>query len=158
MAGFLLSLRGEKDTAGVRSVNCGMAECAGLVFLGLVMEGWSGRGACIRVQRMATHAQQIHLILLQHALIGGTVRGMACLATLDLRLMLINERALLVGMALVADLVLACDSAQLVAFKSTMGIVAVAALHQPFIYTMVKRTCELCAHIHVTAVAKLRRR
>jgi hypothetical protein len=49
-------------------------------------------------------------------------------AAFKLCFVLINEWALLVGMALVADFVLANGGTQLVALKSAMRIVAVVAL------------------------------
>src|SRR5271165_4012535 len=158
MTVFLLSLRGEKEAVRVRSVDCGVTQRAGLVFLRLIVESRSGRWSCIRVQRMATHAQEIHLVLLQHPRVGGAVGRMAHLAALDLGFMLVNERPLLVGVALVTNFVLASHGAKLVPLKPPMRIVAVVALHESFIHAVVKGARELRPHVHVAAVAQLRRR
>jgi hypothetical protein len=80
---------------------------------------------------------------------------MADYAAFDFRFVLINEGPLLVGVAFVADLVLADGGTQLVALKSAMRIVTVIALQQALIYAMVERTSELRAHVHVTGVTKL---
>ena len=53
---------------------------------------------------------------------------MAGSAALDLGLMLIDEGPLLVGMALVANLVIPVGLTQLVGEEATMRIVAIAAL------------------------------
>ena len=55
-------------------MNCDMAERASLVFRGLVVEaGRAGRSRGCRLG-MATYAQEIHVILLEHAHIGRAVR------------------------------------------------------------------------------------
>jgi len=51
-------------------MNRDMAERASLVLGGLVVEAWCGRGANVRIQRVAADAEQIDLILLKHTLIG----------------------------------------------------------------------------------------
>jgi hypothetical protein len=105
---------------------------------------------------MATNAQQIHLVLNEHPLVGGPMWRVANLAALDFGFVLINEGALLIGMTLITNFILTGHRAQLVPFESAMWIVAVIALHQSFIYTMVKRAHELCPHIQVAAVAEFR--
>ena len=50
-------------------MNRQVAESARLVFGGLVMEAWGGRGANARIQRVAADAEQIDLVLVEHALI-----------------------------------------------------------------------------------------
>ena len=105
---------------------------------------------------MATNAQQIHLVLNEHPLVGGSMWRMANFAALDFGFVLVHEGALLIGVALVANLVLTGHRAQLVPLESPVRVVAVTALHQSFIYTMVKRAHELCPHIQVAAVAEFR--
>jgi hypothetical protein len=107
---------------------------------------------------MATNAQQIHLVLNEHPLVGGPMWRVASLAALDFGFVLIHEGALFIDVALVANFVLTGHGAQLVALESPMRVVAVIALHQSFVYTMVKRTRELCPDIQVAGVAKFRRR
>jgi hypothetical protein len=46
-----------------------VAQSAGLIFLSLVMESGRSRRSDIRGQCMATEAQQIDLVLLEHPLI-----------------------------------------------------------------------------------------
>src|SRR5215471_7775017 len=70
---------------------------------------------------------------------------------------MVDERPLLVAMAVEADCVPGRVGAQLLWSERAMRAVAVVALHQPFIYTVVKRACELRAHILVAAIAQLRR-
>jgi hypothetical protein len=60
---------------------------------------------------MATDAQQIHLVLNEHPLVGGPVWRVANLAAFDFSFVLVHERALFIGVALVADLVLTGHSA-----------------------------------------------
>lgn len=78
-------------------------------------------------------------------------------AAFDLRFVLINEWPLLVGMALVTDFVCPRGQAQLVLIKTTMRIMAIVALNQPFVYSVMKRASELCTDVQVTSVAKLGR-
>ena len=78
---------------------------------------------------MATNAQQIHLVLNEHPLVGGPMWRVASLAALDFGFVLVHEGALFVSVALVANLVLTDHRAQLVPFESAMWIVAVIALH-----------------------------
>ncbi len=106
---------------------------------------------------MATEAQQIDLVLLEHPLIRGAVGRVANDAALYQRLVMVDERPLLFGMAVEADCVPGRVGPQLLRPERAMRAVAVVALHQPFIYTVVKRACELRAHIKVAAVAQLRR-
>ncbi len=132
-----------------------VAQGASLILLCLVMEAWRSRCAGARGQGMAAYAQQVYLILLEHALICRTVRRMARLATFDFGFVLIHERPLLVSVALIANLVLANRGAELVPLKSAMGVVAIVALHQTFVYSMMERPSELRPDIHVAAVAEL---
>ena len=77
-------------------------------------------------------------------------------AALYQRLVMVDERPLLVGMAVEADCVPGRVGPQLLRPERAMRVVAVVALHQPFIYTVVKRACELRSHILVAAVTQLR--
>lgn len=78
---------------------------------------------------MATNAQQIHLVLNEHPLVGGPMWRVASFATLDFGFVLVHEGALLIGVALVANLILTDDRAQLVALEAPVRVVAVIALH-----------------------------
>jgi len=81
---------------------------------------------------------------------------MANLAAFDLGFVLVHEGSLLVGVALVTNLILADRRAKLVFLKSAVRIVAIVALHQSFIHTMMERARELGADVHVAAVAEFR--
>ena len=105
---------------------------------------------------MATNAQQIQLVPNKHPLVGGSMWRVASLAALDFGFVLVHEGALFVGVALVANFVLTGHRAKLVPFEAAMRIVAVLALHQSFIYAMVKWTHKLCFHVQVAAVAEFR--
>ena len=83
------------------------------------------------------------------------MRRMTNGATFELGFMLIHEWPLFFGVALVADLVIAVSPAQLVGKETTMRVVAVAALEQPFVDPMVKRASELRADLQMAAVAQL---
>ena len=66
--------RREEHAAGVRSVNGGVTERAGLVFDRLIVEGRGGGRPNLGRKRVAAEAQQINLVLHQHARIRGAVR------------------------------------------------------------------------------------
>jgi hypothetical protein len=93
------------------------------------MECGSSCCANIGVQGVAAHAEQIHLILIEHARVCGTMRGVADDASFDFGFVLINKRPLLIGVALVTNFVLSDDGAKLMAFKSTMRVMAIVAQH-----------------------------
>ena len=78
---------------------------------------------------MATNAQQIHLVLNEHPLVGGPMWRVASFAALDFGFVLVHEWALFVGVALVANLVLTGHRAQLVPLEPPVRVVAVIALH-----------------------------
>jgi len=106
---------------------------------------------------VATQAQQVYLVLIQHSRVRRSVRGMAYRAAFNLRLVLIDKRPLLVHVALVANFILPNRRAQLLSFESPMRIVAITALDQPFIHPVMKRARELRSYIQVAAVAELGR-
>lgn len=138
-------------------MDSGVAQGASLILLRLIVESRCGGRSCLSVQRMAAHAQQIDLILLQQSGVCGAVGRMTSHASFNFGFVLINERALLIGVALVASLVLSNRRAELVPLEAAVRIVAVVALHQPFIHSMMKRASELCPDVHVAAIAKFRR-
>jgi hypothetical protein len=78
-------------------------------------------------------------------------------AALQLSFVLVDEGPLLVEMTLVADLVKAGGPAELVSQETTMGVVAIAALQQPFVDPVTERPCELCPHIQMALITKSRR-
>jgi hypothetical protein len=68
--------------------------------------------------------------------------------------MLINERALLVGMTLDANRVTGRHGPDLAEGSCTVDVVAVAALNETFVYTMVVRLREVGLGGHMASVAK----
>ena len=121
------------------------------------MECGGSRWANIGVQGMATHAEQIHLILVEHARVCGTMRGMAGDTAFDFGFVLINEWTLLIGVAFVTNFVLANCGTQLMLFKASMRVVTIVALQQSFIYPVMERPGKLCPDIQVTSVTKFGR-
>lgn len=70
--------------------------------------------------------------------------------------MLVHKRPGLFGVALKAHRILRGSGTQLARQESTMRIMAIAALHQPFVNTMMKGARELLLRFQMTAVAQLR--
>ena len=137
-------------------MNRNVTQRAGLILLGLVVESWRCRGTGINGQGVALQTEEIHLAALQKARVGGAVRGMAGYATFGLNhRMLIYKRSGFVRMTLEADGVLRGSGAQLARQESTVRIMAIAALHEPFVNTMMKGARELLLCFEMAAVAKL---
>ena len=138
-------------------MNGDVAKRARLVFLSLIVESWSSRRTNVRGQSMATQAQQVDLVLHEHALIRGAVRRMADHAAFDFRLVLVYKRPLLFRMAFVADFIARGVGAQLLRAESAVWAVAIVALNQAFVDAVVEGPRELRAHIHVAGVAEFGR-
>jgi hypothetical protein len=137
-------------------MNGDMAERAGLILCGLIVETRrSGRSGSCRL-RVTTNAEEIYLILHEQALIGGTVGRMTDRTTLEFRFVLINEGTLFLGVALVANLVPRSIRPQLLWPECPVRAVTIVALNQPFIDTVMKRPGKLGLHVHVARVTKLR--
>jgi len=134
-----------------------VAKRTGLVFLGLIVEGGSRWRPSFLWHRMTTDAQQIHLVLNEHALIRGTVRRVADHAAFDLGFVLVDERPLLFRVALVADLVARSVGAQLLGAVGAVRVMAIVALKEAFGDTMMKGTGKLCADVLMAGVAEFRR-
>src|SRR4030095_16856513 len=69
--------------------------------------------------------------------------------------MLVYKRSGFVGMALEAHGILCRSGTQLARQESAMWVVAIAALHEPFVNTMMKSARELLVGFEMAAVAKL---
>jgi hypothetical protein len=134
-----------------------VAERAGLVFLRLIVERRRSRRPSGCGLGMTANAQKIDLILDEHARVGRTVGRMTDHAAFDFRFVLVYKRSLLFAMALVANLVARSVRAQLLGAKRAMRAMAIIALDQAFIDTVVERSRELRTHIHVARVTKFRR-
>ena len=68
---------------------------------------------------------------------------------------LINERALLIGMALDANRVPARHRPHLAECSGAVDVMAVAALDETFVYSMVKRLCEVGLGRRMTSVTEI---
>ena len=106
---------------------------------------------------MARQAQQIHVADLQHVSVWRAVRSVAGSATFDLyRLMLENKRAALVGVAGEAHRVLRRRCSDLICFHRAVRVVAVVALHQSFVHSMMEGHRELRFLLCVAGVTEFR--
>ena len=137
-------------------MNGNVTQRASLIFLRLVMKSWCRRRSGIDRQRMALQAHQVHLAALQQARIRRSMRSVAGYAALYLdRRMLVHKRPGLFCVALKAHRILRGSGPQLARQESAMRIMAIAALHEPFVNTMVKSARELLLCFEMAAVAKL---
>jgi hypothetical protein len=80
---------------------------------------------------------------------------MADHASFDFCFMLVYEGALFLRVALVADLVSRSIGPQLFRAKRSMWIMAIVALYQPFVHTMVERPGKFCPNIQVAGVTEV---
>ena len=104
-------------------------------------------------------AKQIDVTQLEHVRIRSAVGQMAGLAPIDFdRLMLEDEGALLVNVALEADCVLRGGCAHLLGLHSAVHVVAIAALDEAFVHPVVERHIELSLLLKMASVAELRLR
>ena len=146
----------EKRRAEVRSVNRDMTQSTCLEETGLVVERRSAGSTTEARIRVALETEQIHVAYLQHVRVRATVDQMAGRAAIDFYgRMLVDEWALLFGVALVANGVLRRGRAHLRHHRS-MDVVAVGALNQAFVDPMVKRHSELGLFAEVAGVAQFR--
>lgn len=70
--------------------------------------------------------------------------------------MLVNERAALVRVALVANTILVLSSAKLLLSSAAVHVVTIRALHQAFLHPMVERLVEVALDVLMAAVAEVR--
>ena len=156
----------EEDRADVGTVNLGVAERACLIFLRLVVEARNARSSTETGRRVALHAELIHVRVAQKVWIRGTVGRVAGRAALGLdRLVLVNERSLLVHMAIEADRVSGDSGAELLVLAerieresggAAVRIVAVGALHHALDHLVMERHVEERLNGAMAAEAKLR--
>ena len=99
------------------------------------------------------------LLKLEHVRVGTAVRQMAGFTTVGLNgLVLKHKRPLLVRVAFEADLILRRGCPDLFRLHRAVDVVAITALDQSFIHTMMKGHFELSFLLKVARVAKLRLR
>ena len=100
-------------------------------------------------------AEEIHLAHPQQSWIGGTVRCVAAAAAFSFHGHVFEDKGpLLVCMALEANRVSAGQGSHLSKRRRAVSIVAVAALDEPLVYTVVIRSGEVSLHGDVTSVAE----
>jgi len=129
-----------------------VAHRARLIFGGLIVGRSRGslNGKCVTLQ-----AQQVHLAHPQVTWIGRSVGRVTTAAALSLhRYMFVNERALFVGVALDTNRIPAGHSPHLPEGGSAMDVMAVAALDQAFVYSMVIGLREVGLRGCMTSVAE----
>jgi hypothetical protein len=129
-----------------------VAHRAGLVFGGLVMGRSHGslNGKCVTLQ-----TKQIHLIHPQVTWIGRSVGRVTTAAALGLHgYVFVDEWALFVGVALDTNRVPAGHSPHLAEGGSAVDVMAVTALNESFVHTMVIRLREVGLRGGMTSVAK----
>jgi len=146
----------EEGRIEVGAVDGDVAQRASLKEAGLVMKRRSPwRGAEGR-SRVALQTEQVDVAQLQHVRIRSTVRQMARLASIDLYgRMLVYKRSLLVRVTRKANCVLRGGSPHLLWTDRAMDVVAVAALDQPFVHSMMEGHVELGFLLEMAGVAKL---
>ena len=137
-----------------------VAQRAGLEESRLVVEGRSAGRTAESRRGVALEAEQVHVAELQHVRIGPAVNRVAGLAAVDLyRSVLVDKGSLLFGVALEADRILGGRShPHLIRKRRTVDVVAVAALNQPLVDTMMKWHLELRFLLQMAAIAELRLR
>ena len=145
----------EESRIEIRSVNCRVAQNARLEQARLVVERRCSGRAAEAGRGVALQAEQVDVAQLQHVGVRSTMRKVAGLASINLyRLMFEHERPLFVRMTCKADGILRRGSPHLFGFHRSMHVVAIAALDQPLIHTVMERHVELRFLLQVAAVAQ----
>ena len=117
-------------------MNLAMTHGAGLILRRLVVYRAAGAD---RREGVALQAEHVHDADFQQPGIGRTVGRVATGASLGLyRHMLVNERALFIDVAFVANGISAGDTPQLLYGRRPVRVMAVRALHQAFIHPVMK--------------------
>ncbi len=138
-------------------MNGGVTQGTGLVFLRLVVEGRGGGRARVNVEGVTLEAHQIDLTAFEKTRVRGAVRGVAGGAAFGLYDgVFVDKRPGLFGVAFEADGVLRSRGAQLAIEEPAVRIVAIATLHEPFVYAVMKCAAELLFGFEVAGVTKLR--
>ena len=137
-------------------MNCRVTQNARLEQARLVVERRSSRRSAKARRGVALQAEQVDVAQFQHVRIWSAVHQMAGLATINLhRLMFEYKRSLLVRVAREANRILSGRSAHLMGPHGAVRIVAIGALDEAFIYSMVERHIELSSLRQMARVAKL---
>lgn len=133
-----------------------MTQRAGLKLGGLVMERRCSRSLAESRRRVALEAKHIDIAELEHVRVGRSVRGVARRASLGFyRRMFKDERAVLVDVALKANRILSSRSAHLLGCCGSMRIMAIAALNESFVHTVMEWHAKLRLLLQMAGIAKL---
>ncbi len=134
-------------------MNLAVAEGAGLILRRLVVYRPAGAN---RREGVALQAEHVHDADFQQPGIGGTVGGVATGAALGLhRHVLVDERSLLVDVALVTNGIPARQTPHLFYSCRAVRVMAVGALHQAFIHPVMKGFGKVRLGGSMAAVAQL---
>jgi len=136
-----------------------VAQRASLEETRLIVEGRCARSAAEARIRVTLQTQQIQIAQPQHVSVWPTMYQVARFAAIHLhRRMLEYKRTLLVGVASEADSVLRFRCPYLLRTHCSVHVVAIAALNQPFVHSMVKGHRKFGPLRQMAGVAKLRLR
>src|SRR5271156_1250982 len=145
----------EENTAGVGSMYLHVADGARLVLICLVVKRRRAGRREIHGRRVALQTEAIHVVASQQARIRRSVRKMAHGTTLSLDGgMFVNPWPDRIDVTLGADRILRRTQLQHLRLKSTMRVVAVSALDQPFVDPMMERLGKRRLNICMALVAE----
>ena len=134
-----------------------MAHSAGLVLLRLIVERWNGRGGGINREGVTFQTQKVDIAPFQQSRVVGAMGSVTGNTTFGLdRGMLESEWSGFVSMAVETDDVLCSSGAQLRGQESTVLIVAVGTVDQPFIHPMVGGLGKIRFDFKMAAIAQVR--
>ena len=134
-----------------------MAYRACLILRRLIVKIGRSRRRTKRGSRVTLQAQNVQVAGLDQTWIRRSMWGVADYATLCLdRQVLENERSLFIRVAGVADRIPRGCRAKLLADESTMGIMTIGTLNEPFFHPMVERHVELRLDFLMAGVAEIR--
>jgi hypothetical protein len=105
---------------------------------------------------MTADTKLIHLRLLEHPRIRRAVRCVARGTAFKKSLMLVNKGTLLFTVTVEADNISGGVRSKLLGTECSVRTMAIIALHQSFVNSVMERPCELRAYILMAAVAELR--
>jgi hypothetical protein len=125
-------------------MNLDMAQCARLE-LGILVVKRRRSWCCAESRRsVALQAKHVNVTEFQHVRIRRTVRQVAGRAPFHFHGgVFVNERTVLIHMAFVANGILSGSHAYLLGLDRAMYVMAISALNQAFVDTMMKRHGKL---------------
>ncbi len=138
-------------------MNLRVTHGAGLILRRLIVYGPAWTTGCqLARESVALQTKHVHRHHVEQLWIGGAVGRVATGAALGLhRHMFVDKGTLLIDMALVANGVAAREAPQLPDSSRTMRVVAVHALHQTLVDTVVIWFGEICLGRGVASVTQL---